>query len=114
MFSNLTVFQTAHAMSVHAGARQALIAQNVANADTPGYRARDLPAFDQIFEPRRHDPGTMRGSRRHVYATKSTGVASHVARRLLPCYSCAACRAFRFADCERDLGDFIPFDLAVQ
>ena len=63
MFSNLTVFQTAHAMSVHAGARQALIAQNVANADTPGYRARDLPAFEQIFEPRRHDPGTMRGSR---------------------------------------------------
>ena len=53
MFSNLTVFKTAHAMAVHAGARQALIAQNVANADTPGYRARDLPSFAESFAPQR-------------------------------------------------------------
>ncbi|WP_428927216.1 FlgB family protein [Marinibacterium sp. SX1] len=63
MFSKLTVFQTAHAMAVHAGARQALIAQNVANADTPGYRAKDLPSFSQVFAPQQHQPGTMRGTR---------------------------------------------------
>ena len=62
MFSKLTVFQTAHAMAVHAGARQALIAQNVANADTPGYRAKDLPSFSQVFAPQQHQPGTMRGT----------------------------------------------------
>lgn len=29
--------------------RQSLIAENVANADTPGYRARDLPAFSAVL-----------------------------------------------------------------
>lgn len=49
MFQHLTVFETAHAMAVHAGQRQALIAQNVANADTPGFVGRDLPSFQEIY-----------------------------------------------------------------
>jgi flagellar basal-body rod protein FlgB len=49
MFQNLTVFETAHAMAVHAGQRQAVIAQNVANADTPGFVARDLQNFQSAF-----------------------------------------------------------------
>ncbi|QEW22750.1 flagellar basal body rod protein FlgB [Marinibacterium anthonyi] len=60
MFKHLTVFQTAYTMAVHAGARQALIAQNVANADTPGYRTRDLPAFAQLYEARRQGTGPFR------------------------------------------------------
>lgn len=49
MFQNLTVFETAHAMAVHAGQRQAVIAQNVANADTPGFVARDLQEFQRVY-----------------------------------------------------------------
>jgi flagellar basal-body rod protein FlgB len=45
MFQNLDVFRTAMAMARHAGLQQALSAQNIANADTPGYRARELPGF---------------------------------------------------------------------
>jgi flagellar basal-body rod protein FlgB len=30
--------------------RQSLIAQNVANADTPGYKARDVMAFSRVME----------------------------------------------------------------
>jgi len=45
MYQNLTVIQTSAAMAQHAGARQAIIAANIANADTPGYRAMALPAF---------------------------------------------------------------------
>lgn len=63
MFNKLTVFQTAHAMSVHAGARQALIAQNVANADTPGYSARDLAPFSQLAKSRESFAGSMRSTR---------------------------------------------------
>lgn len=48
MFKNLTVFRLAHAMASHAGQRQAVIARNVANADTPGYRSRDIPAFADL------------------------------------------------------------------
>lgn len=36
----------AKALTRHASARQLQVARNVANADTPGYRARDAAPFD--------------------------------------------------------------------
>ena len=45
MFEKIEVFQMAHAMARHAGSRHAVIAQNMANADTPGYKARDIAEF---------------------------------------------------------------------
>lgn len=50
MFNDLTVFRTASAMAAHAGRRQAVIARNIANADTPGYKSRDLPDFQQLAQ----------------------------------------------------------------
>ncbi|EPX82615.1 FlgB family protein [Salipiger mucosus] len=49
MFENLDVFRTAMAMSRHAGTQQAVSAQNIANADTPGYRALEIPDFAETF-----------------------------------------------------------------
>ncbi|WP_299728736.1 FlgB family protein [uncultured Tateyamaria sp.] len=63
MFQNLTVFETAHAMAVHAGQRQAVIAQNVANADTPGFVGRDLPSFQDIYSPHQNTMTTQRATR---------------------------------------------------
>lgn len=48
MFADLEVFRIASAMARHAGTRQAVIAQNMANADTPGYAARDIPSFQAL------------------------------------------------------------------
>ena len=48
MHQNLDVFQYATAMARHAGARQALVAKNVANADTPGYRAMAIKPFSEV------------------------------------------------------------------
>ena len=45
MFDNLDVFKLSHTMARHAGTRQALVSQNMANADTPGYTARDVKPF---------------------------------------------------------------------
>ena len=45
MFDRLEIFQIAHGMATHASARQAVIASNIANADTPGYKARDIAPF---------------------------------------------------------------------
>lgn len=53
MFQSLAVFEMAHAMATHAGHRQAVVAENVAHADTPGYRARDLPAFADSYHSAR-------------------------------------------------------------
>lgn len=48
MFQNLEVFRMSSAMAEHAGKRQALTAQNMANVDTPGYRARRLATFADL------------------------------------------------------------------
>jgi flagellar basal-body rod protein FlgB len=61
LYQSLSIFQTAGAMARHAGARQAVVAQNVANADTPGYRAQSIPAFNAVFE--QSGTGQMRTSR---------------------------------------------------
>lgn len=49
VFGKLEVTRMAQALSAHAGARQAIVAQNVAQADTPGYRAQDLTPFAETF-----------------------------------------------------------------
>jgi flagellar basal-body rod protein FlgB len=45
MFEKLEITRMAQALAAHAGARQTAVAQNIAQADTPGYRAVDLPDF---------------------------------------------------------------------
>ncbi len=50
MYSSLDLFQTAHAMARHAGARQTVVAQNIANADTPGYEATQIAPFKEAFD----------------------------------------------------------------
>jgi flagellar basal-body rod protein FlgB len=49
MFENLDIFRMSSAMAAHAGQKQAVVAQNVANSDTPGYVARDIPSFKSSF-----------------------------------------------------------------
>ncbi|WP_368345205.1 FlgB family protein [Pelagovum sp. HNIBRBA483] len=49
MYQSLTVFEIAGALGAHAGRSQALTAQNIANADTPGYRPQRLTAFEEAY-----------------------------------------------------------------
>ncbi|MEX5727905.1 flagellar basal-body rod protein FlgB [Rhodovulum iodosum] len=43
------ILTMAAALARHSAARQGVIAQNVAQADTPGYRAEDLPNFTETY-----------------------------------------------------------------
>lgn len=61
MFEKLHLTAMAQAMSSHAGARMGLIAQNVAQADTPGYKALDLPPFAEVY--RSTDTAPLRQTR---------------------------------------------------
>ena len=54
MLEKPSVMAMAGAMSSHAAFRQGLIAENIANADTPGYRSKDAAAFSEAFGS---DPG---------------------------------------------------------
>ena len=81
MFEKLEIFRMAHAMSVHAGARQAVVAQNMANADTPGYAARDVQPFKEIVEsgdagfvPRATRPDISMPRLCHLTSASATGV----------------------------------------
>ncbi len=59
MYESLDLIQTSASMARHAGRMQALASVNVANADTPGYRAQALPSFADTF-----DAQSMRATRR--------------------------------------------------
>lgn len=50
MFEKLEIFQMASGMARHAATRQSLVAQNIAQADTPGYKARDLASFAETYQ----------------------------------------------------------------
>lgn len=49
MFTQLAVSRMAHALAAHSATRQGVIATNVAHADTPGYRARDVEDFSETL-----------------------------------------------------------------
>lgn len=49
MFERIEMMRMARAMGHHVAQRQIVTARNIANADTPGYRAVDLPAFADSY-----------------------------------------------------------------
>jgi len=50
MLGKLEIFRLSQGLATHAAARQSAIARNVAHADTPGYRARDLVPFAESYQ----------------------------------------------------------------
>lgn len=72
MFEKLELTRMAQALAAHSGSRMSVIAQNVANADTPGYKAQDLPSFDKVFAA---ESGAMRATRPGHLTAASGGMA---------------------------------------
>lgn len=68
MYQNIELFQSAGAMAQHAGRRQAVVAQNIANADTPNFQALEMSSFRDLYQDK--GPGQMRATRDlHIGAT---------------------------------------------
>lgn len=66
MFAQIDTMRMARDLGAHAAQRQRVIAMNVANADTPGYRARDLPQFED----------SVRGGTLELRATRAGHLAA--------------------------------------
>jgi flagellar basal-body rod protein FlgB len=49
MFERPEILTLASALAAHAADRQAAVAENVANADTPGYSAKDIGDFAEVY-----------------------------------------------------------------
>lgn len=73
MFEKLAIFQASASAASYAGKRQSMIAQNVANADTPGYRAQEIARFQDTFnlsadrQQRTTRPGHVSGTGGHPH-----------------------------------------------
>lgn len=76
MFDRLEIFRMAQGLAVHSAGRQATLAENIANADTPGYRARDLPSFADTYEP--GGAAKMRATRVGHYGATGAGSAGAI------------------------------------
>lgn len=61
MFEQLDITRMAQALAAHAGARMGQVARNIAQADTPGYKALDLPGFAETYDATAD--GAMRATR---------------------------------------------------
>lgn len=60
MLESLSITRMAEALADHAATRLDLIARNVAQVDTPGFKATDLPDFAQVYDG---SGGGMRATR---------------------------------------------------
>ena len=68
MFEKIEMLRMARAMGQHTQARHIEVARNIANADTPGFRAHDLQPFAETYR-QAEDSGTLRVSNaRHLDA----------------------------------------------
>lgn len=75
VFKSLEIFQLASNMARHAGARQAIVSQNVAHANTPGYEARDIGSFADSLETNRSS-SLKTTNPRHMTGSNIPGLAA--------------------------------------
>ncbi|MFV0360857.1 FlgB family protein [Tropicimonas sp.] len=78
MIDRLEVLQMAQALAGNAGARQAMVAQNIANVDTPGYRAVDIAEFSEFLAADTPAAG-MRATRKGHAVAPEAGFPQHIA-----------------------------------
>lgn len=84
MFQKMELFRMSAAMAEHAGKRQALAAQNMANVDTPGYQARRLKSFADLTQGTglsASDAFSGWASRRgHLHGSGETSVSAQITK----------------------------------
>ncbi|MBS8226191.1 FlgB family protein [Vannielia litorea] len=50
MFDQLEILSMARGLAAHSAARQQVVAQNLAQSDTAGYKARDIASFGEVYQ----------------------------------------------------------------
>jgi flagellar basal-body rod protein FlgB len=75
MLESLNITRMAEALAEHSSKRLGLIAKNVAQASTPGYKALDLPDFNQVYQD--NPAGSMRATRPGHITSAGTLIAAN-------------------------------------
>ncbi|MDA7827278.1 FlgB family protein [Rhodobacteraceae bacterium] len=60
MFQNIDIFRLSSDLARHSAKRQSVIAENIANADTPKYQARDIAPFQETYHAAAFDMSASR------------------------------------------------------
>ncbi len=76
--SRIALFDLADQRLAHIGRRQELLAKNIANADTPGWGARDLKPFAELLAKGGGSVAPWRTAPNHLAPTRGTGPQGHV------------------------------------
>ena len=76
MFQNLQVLDASIALAKNAGRRQAASAQNLANADTPGYKARDIDFGSALAHAQGVQKGMVQTHANHMSTGGLSGAAA--------------------------------------
>lgn len=82
-FGNIPLFQMMQQKLQYHGARQALLAKNVANLDTPGYRAQDMksPDFEAMLSRQASAGSVATTNHMHIRPGMENGAAGKVILR---------------------------------
>lgn len=70
--ADIGLFRLAEQRLAWVGRRQELLAQNVANANTPGYQPRDLPPFAKALAQAGGSAALVRTDPKHIAVTGGT------------------------------------------
>ena len=80
MYGTLEIFQLAQGLAKNASTRQSVIAGNIANADTPGFRAKDVASFADTYQA--DTQNKMRVTRAgHQFATEPGEQSANIVDR---------------------------------
>ncbi len=50
MLKSINILNLTSSMASHAAQRHAIVAENIANSDTPGYKAQDIQPFADVYK----------------------------------------------------------------
>ncbi|KAA9009946.1 flagellar basal body protein [Histidinibacterium aquaticum] len=69
----MSFFQVASQRMQWLGARQQVVSENIANADTPGFRARDVSPFEQMLDSSGSGGGLAATNTGHIGGSTAGG-----------------------------------------
>lgn len=78
MTDSISLFALASRKMEWLGVRQKVVAENVANADTPGFKAKDIDSFETMLGRARRADSLDLTNPRHIAGTQGSPVAVRV------------------------------------
>jgi len=76
MFNDLKIIQLASAMARHAVARNNVVAENITNANTPGFKAREVEPFSEYIKHLNQNNGAREANKFRIRESDGFGVTS--------------------------------------